>query len=180
MKFNSTPFQGLYLVEPFRHADARGEFVKTFHAPKFADQGLTFDFREEFYSISNKGVLRGMHFQTPPAAHQKIVYCIAGSVLDVVLDLRKTEPTYGKSYSIELNEENRNTLWIPIGFAHGFLSLRNGSCVVYKTDKEHAPDNDKGLLWNSFGFEWPTTGPTVSTSPRDNQHPSFESFESPF
>ena len=180
MKINTTSFRGLFQIEPFRHFDTRGEFVKTFHADKFAEFGLTLDFREEFFSVSNKGVLRGMHFQTPLAEHQKIVYCTAGRVLDVLLDLRTNEPTFGKSYFVELSSANRSMLWIPLGFAHGFLSLEDGSCVIYKTDKEHSPENDMGLHWNSFGFNWPAGKQSYLVSPRDMNHPSFAEYESPF
>ena len=111
-------FTGVHLLEPFRATDPRGEFVKTYHIGQAKLAGLSFELREEFYSVSKKDVVRGMHFQAPPHAHQKVVYCINGSILDVLVDLRKSEPTYGQSISIELSAANRKVLWIPVGIAH--------------------------------------------------------------
>jgi len=180
MQFNNTPFNQLFVIEPFRHSDSRGEFVKTYHTERFQHAGIQFELREEFFSVSKKDVLRGMHFQTPPFVHQKFVYCTQGKILDVVLDLRKSEPTYGKCFSIELSALNRLMLWIPIGFAHGFLSLTDESCVIYKTDREHAPSNDIGICWNSFGFAWQVQPKLLKLSPRDLQLPPFDSLQSPF
>jgi len=180
MQFKNTPFNQLLVIEPFRHIDLRGEFVKTYHAEQFQHAGLRFELREEFFSVSKKDVLRGMHFQTPPFEHQKCIYCTQGNILDVVLDLRKNEPTYGKCFSIELSALNRLMLWIPIGFAHGFLSLTEESCVIYKTDREHAPSNDMGIRWNSFGFDWQVDAHLLKLSARDLQLPPFDSLQFPF
>lgn len=152
--------------------------MKPFHAGQLAEHGIEMSVREEFFSTSAKDVLRGMHFQIPPHDHQKLVYCIAGRVLDVILDLRKASPTYGKSASVELSADNRHLLFIPRGFAHGFLSLEEGSCMVYKTDAVHAPACDAGILWESFGFPWPIRQPLLS--PRDAAFPPLEAFDSPF
>lgn len=134
--------------------------------------------REEFFSTSSKDVLRGMHFQTPPHAHQKLIYCITGRVLDVLLDLRRSSPTYGQSIALELSAANRHVLFVPVGFAHGFLSLEDHSCLVYKTDAVHAPQHDAGIRWDSFGFDWPADSPLISG--RDLTHPEFSEFRSPF
>lgn len=136
--------------------------------------------REEFFSTSADGVLRGMHFQVPPHAHQKLVYCIAGRVWDVLLDLRTASPAFGKAAGFELSAANRHVVHIPAGFAHGFLSLEGGSCLVYKTDAVHAPSCDSGVRWDSFGYEWPTLGRTPMVSARDASHPRLEDFVSPF
>lgn len=173
-------FAGVYLLEPFSHSDVRGDFVKTFHIGQVKDAELNFELREEFYSISHKNVLRGMHFQMPPHSHQKIVSCLAGAVLDVLVDLRKSEPTFGKALSFELSATNRRVLWIPVGVAHGFLSLCDKSFVIYKTDKQHFPEFDQGVHWDSFGFKWPTTESSFLISSRDSNHPRFDQFESPF
>jgi len=180
MQFIDTPFRQLFVIAPFRHSDLRGEFVKTYHAERFQHVGIEFKLREEFFSVSKKDVLRGMHFQTPPFEHQKFVYCTEGNILDVLLDLRKNEPTYGKTFSVELSAVNRLMVWIPIGFAHGFLSLADNSCVVYKTDREHNPICDMGIRWDSFGFNWTTRMDSVELSQRDMLHPSFAAFDSPF
>jgi hypothetical protein len=172
------PLPGVKVLRPFVFEDARGNFVKPFHEGQLAEHGIAMTVREEFFSTSAKDVLRGMHFQVPPHAHQKLIYCIYGRVLDVLLDLRKPSPTFGHSIGIELSAATRDVLYIPKGFAHGFVSLMDDSCLVYKTDAAHSPSHDFGLAWNSFGFEWPVEKAIISE--RDLTHPSFEFFESPF
>lgn len=171
---------GACVVEPFVHADERGSFVKSFHAEQLAAAGLHFELREEFYSVSRRGVLRGMHFQTPPFAHQKLVSCVAGRVLDVLVDLRRGSATFGKSCSIELSSVRPQLVWVPPGFAHGFLSLADESCVIYRTDREHAAQHDRGIRWDSFGFDWPIAAAELVISPRDREHPALAEFASPF
>ena len=178
MHIQSEPLPGIKIIKPYSHKDTRGKFVKTFHEGQFAELGIQMKIREEFFSISSQNVLRGMHFQTPPNAHQKLVYCIRGSVLDVVLDLRKGSTSYGKSAAFKLSETNGHLVYIPIGFAHGFLSLENDSCLVYKTDSVHAPANDSGIHWNSIGYSWGISQPILS--PRDEAFPTLNSFNSPF
>lgn len=169
---------GAKILEPFVHRDERGDFVKTYHEEQLAGVGLEMVVREEFFSSSGRGVLRGMHFQVPPHAHQKLVYCISGRVLDVFLDIRRGSPTYGRAAGVELSAVNRQLLFLPVGFAHGFVSLEDGSCMVYKTDAVYEPEADAGIRWDSFGFEWPFAEPVVS--PRDEAFPLLEGFESPF
>lgn len=180
MDLIETPLPDVRVLRPFVFEDERGNFVKPFHEARLAEHGIAMTMREEFFSTSAAGVLRGMHFQVPPHAHQKLVYCITGRVLDVVLDLRRGSPTYGRSAGFELSAANRHVVHIPVGFAHGFLSLEDGSCLVYKTDCVHAPESDRGLLWDSFGFDWPVAGIDPVISPRDLSHPELASFESPF
>ncbi len=152
--------------------------MKTFHIERVSEVGFRFELREEFYSISHREVIRGMHFQVPPHQHQKIVYCSSGAILDVLVDLRSAELTYGKTLSFELSADNGVVLWIPPGIAHGFLSREDQTCVVYKTDCEYAPESDAGIRWDSFGFEWGQVAPVMS--PRDQSFPSLAEFESPF
>lgn len=150
--------------------------------PSNSDVVGTFALREEFYSVSKRGVIRGMHFQVPPADHTKIVVCMTGKILDVVLDLRPGK-YYGRSWSIPLDSAQPRTLVLPPGVAHGFLSLSDNSIVLYKTDHEYEPDHDQGIRWNSFGFQWPIEphfDPARYLSPRDLAHPLFADFESPF
>jgi len=151
-------------------SDARGSFVKTYARTALYGAGLDFDFAEEFYSTSHKGVLRGMHFQLPPHDHVKLVYCAIGAVQDVLLDLRRG-PGYGEVATVQLRGEAPALLVIPRGVAHGFLSLQDGSLMVYKTSSEHAPAHDAGIRWDSFGFDWGITGATLSQ--RDASHPAF-------
>lgn len=172
------PLPGVKVLKPFIFEDARGCFVKTYHEEQFQKHGISLTLQEEFYSTSSRNVLRGMHFQQPPHAHQKIIYCMKGKVLDVLLDIRKDSPTYGKSIGIDLSEQNRHILFVPIGLAHGFLSLEDHSTLVYKTDSLHNQQSDAGILWDSFGYPWPSGAKQISE--RDTKHPEFGIFESLF
>lgn len=178
MKIVSELLSGTFLIEPPIFIDERGDFVKTFHAETFSSLGMAFTPRESFYSTSRCGVLRGMHFQTPPHAHAKLVYCIRGSALDVVVDLRKRSPRYGAAASAVLSERNHQQLFIPLGVAHGFLALEDDTILVYMTTTVHSPSHDLGIRWDSFGFDWGTEAPTVSA--RDASLPTLGAFDSPF
>jgi|SRR5450756_1717029 len=178
MELVPTELPGLQVIRPRVFRDHRGQFVKTFHAPQFRELGLDFTPREEFFSVSAKGVVRGMHFQVPPAAHAKLVYCVSGGVLDVVLDLRKNSPTFGRCYARELSAINREMFFIPVGFAHGFLALQPDTTMVYLTSTEHSPAHDTGVHWNSFGFDWPDKNPILAE--RDKNLPALSGFPSPF
>ena len=169
---------GAWLLRPTIFQDLRGCFVKTYHSEVFASLGLTFAPREEFFSKSARGVIRGMHFQAPPHDCDRLVYCIHGRILDVILDLRGGSPTFGKSASAELSAENRLLLLIPKGFAHGFLSLEDNSTTVYLAGSMHVPSHDQGILWNSFGFAWPVTNPVLSV--RDETLVDFKEWATPF
>ena len=173
------PIPGVHIIESFQAVDERGQFVKTLQSAWLESVGARFELREEFYSVSARGVLRGMHFQIPPADHQKLVTCIAGSVLDVLLDVR-SGPTYGLAWSLELSAAHPCTLLIPSGIAHGFLSLSQNSIMLYKTDHQHSPDHDCGIAWDSFGFDWPLEGIAPQTSDRDLHHPRLADWETPF
>jgi len=154
MNFNKTTLDGLLEIENRRIEDSRGIFVKAFHKDSFSENGLDFDFKESFYSVSKQGVLRGMHFQLPPHDHSKLVYVTDGEILDVALDIRKDSPTFGEYFSTKLSAENTKSLYLPKGFAHGFLTLSNKATVVYMTTSIYEPDSDSGILWDSFGFNW--------------------------
>ncbi len=165
-------------MEPFIHRDPRGDFVKPFHEGQLAEHCISLELKEEFFSTSAANVIRGFHFQKPPHAHAKLIYCIGGRVLDVVIDIRKHSPTYGQCAGIELSVENHHVIYIPVGFAHAFASLEDGSCLVYKTDAAHAPQADAGILWSSVDFDWPFTEPLISA--RDAGFESLKDFNSPF
>jgi len=170
---------GVHLLTPRTFMDDRGLFIKTVHIRAWSELGIEFNLREEFYSISKKDVIRGMHFQAPPAAHQKVVTCLRGTILDVLVDLRKDSPMFGKHLSLELTDSNRQILFIPVGVAHGFLSQTKDSLVIYKTDREYVKELDRGIHFQSFGFSWPVDDPIVSS--RDAEHPRLDAeFESPF
>ena len=152
--------------------------MKTFNADFYAEQGLPTQWREEYYSYSKKGVIRGMHFQTPPHDHEKLVYCMQGSVLDVVLDLRSASPTFGDHCAFELDGSQGQGLMITKGIAHGFLAMTDDVLMLYKVTSVYSSDNDRGIRWDSFGFDWTVNEPIVST--RDRTHPTFADFVSPF
>ena len=178
MEFIETGLPGCCEIQCRVLKDGRGTFTKTFHHDEFQQFGLRTDWKEEYYSRSSRNVIRGMHFQTPPAEHAKLVYCLAGEILDVVLDLRKGSPTFGEYREFKLSPEAGNSIYIPMGCAHGFLSLTDDSVVHYKVTSMYAPANDHGLLWSSFGFGWPTDHPIVSD--RDMAHPRLDDYDSPF
>lgn len=169
---------GVHLIQAKKFIDSRGNFVKTFNKELFEKLNLRTDFEESFYSTSNKNVIRGMHFQIPPFHHVKLVYVVKGSILDLALDLRKESPTFGKSVGYELNAENGQMLYIPEGFAHGFLSNEDDSIVVYLTTKGYSPEHDKGIHFESFGFDWTVKNTIVSE--RDSSFPNLADFDSPF
>ena len=178
MDLISEPLPGVKVLRPVIFEDNRGCFVKTFHEGQLAAFGIHFSIREEFFSTSAENVLRGMHFQLPPHAHQKLIYCIQGRVMDVLLDIRKMSKTFGKVATINLSSTNQHLVYVPIGVAHGFLSLENGSSLVYKTDSAHVPNYDTGIRWNSFGFYCGVADPIVSA--RDAAFPAMVDFSTPF
>jgi dTDP-4-dehydrorhamnose 3,5-epimerase/CDP-3, 6-dideoxy-D-glycero-D-glycero-4-hexulose-5-epimerase len=168
---------GCFLLQPKRFEDQRGSLVKTYNEGLCKALGVDLDIREEFYSVSHKNVLRGMHFQLPPHEHDKLVYCTRGAVMDVLLDLRKG-PDYGKVASAELTGEHAHLVFIPKGIAHGFATLTDDALMLYKTSTVHAPESDCGIRWDSFGFDWGVVAPIISA--RDQQHRVFADFKSPF
>ncbi len=178
MKIINTYIEDLFIIEHNTISDNRGQFVKTFHAADFSLNGLETGFCESFYSISNKNVIRGMHFQLPPNEHIKLVHLISGRICDVVLDIRRKSSTYGKFFSIELEGSSKRSLYIGKGLAHGFLSLAENSVVEYHTSSLHNPTSDFGIHFDSFGFNWNTLHPIVSL--RDKNFLYFKHFESPF
>jgi dTDP-4-dehydrorhamnose 3,5-epimerase len=174
------PLPGVKVLKPFVFEDARGFFVKPFHEDQLAALGIRMNVREEFYSSSSVGVLRGMHYQAPPHDHQKLIYCSHGRVMDVILDLRKDSSTFGKAVGVELSSVNRHVIYVPVGFAHGFVSMAADTCMVYKTDKVHAITHDRGILWNSIDFAWDQYCQSPIISDRDGKHPAFAEVMSPF
>jgi dTDP-4-dehydrorhamnose 3,5-epimerase len=177
MKFEKLDIEGCYLVKNFVSHDNRGAFVKTFIEEEFRNVGLQTEFKESYYSLSKKNVIRGMHFQTPPHEHDKLVYVTNGEILDVVLDIRKASKTFGHSISVRLNALS-DSIYIPQGCAHGFLTLTTEATVVYNVSSVYNPLADGGILWDSFGFEWKINDPIISN--RDSVFESFMTFNSPF
>ena len=178
MTFSESPIPGCYEVQLPVHSDARGSFVKTIASSQFAARGLEAGFVETFYTVSGENVLRGMHLQLPPADHAKFVYCVAGEVMDVCLDARRSSPAFGRHMVIELAADRHNALYLPRGVAHGFYVRQAPAIMVYHVTSEHEPRLDSGIAWNSFGAKWPTHSPLLS--PRDARLTPFQDFASPF
>lgn len=170
------------LIRPRRHGDARGWFVETYNRDTFADYGINATFVQDNHSLSAPAfTLRGLHFQTPPHAQDKIVRCIRGRIFDVVVDVRRDSPTYGKWVGAELSAENGDQLFISVGFAHGFVTLEPNCEVTYKCSDTYAPDHDGGIRWDSVGIDWPLpVGTAPELSDKDKMQPSLADFDSPF
>ncbi|MFA6902684.1 MAG: dTDP-4-dehydrorhamnose 3,5-epimerase [Gallionellaceae bacterium] len=178
MELLQTGIPGCYEIKPNTFRDNRGTFVKTYHNDIFAEMGLRTDWKEEYYSVSNRGVIRGMHFQTPPMQHAKMVYCLQGTVQDVILDLRTGSPSYGTCISIELSSEKANIIYLPEGVAHGFCTLTEQAIMQYKVTSVYSSQHDSGILWNSIPMDWQCTAPTLSD--RDASFIRLANFLSPF
>ena len=176
--FIKTKIDGVIIVEPKVFGDNRGYFMETYEKRKFAEGGITADFVQDNQSMSTKGVLRGLHFQkTHPQA--KLVRVIQGSVYDVAVDLRNGSPTYGEYVGVVLSSENKKQLFIPRGFAHGFLVLSDIAEFVYKCDDFYYPSDEGGIMWNDpeVGVEWPLAKiEEIKLSEKDKKNPGLHSF----
>ncbi|MXP62979.1 dTDP-4-dehydrorhamnose 3,5-epimerase [Roseomonas sp. M0104] len=177
---SSNPVQ---LIRPRRFGDDRGWFVESWNRDRFAALGIRCEFVQDNHSMSAAvGTLRGLHFQRPPHAQAKLVRCLRGRIFDVAVDLRKGSPTYGHWVGATLTGEGGEQLFVPVGFAHGFVTLEPGSEVAYKTSAAYAPDCDAGIRWDdpTIGVEWPLPahGPTLSA--KDQRQPALAGFDTPF
>lgn len=170
MNVDTTPLLGVLVVTPRVFGDARGFFLETFHAERYAASGIKGPFVQDNWSRSAKNILRGLHFQNPNA-QGKLVGVVRGAVFDVAVDVRVGSPTFGKWFGLELTEGNKKQLWIPPGFAHGFCSLADETDFFYKCTAFYSPESEKTILWNdpSIGIDWPVSSPILS--PKDAQAP---------
>jgi dTDP-4-dehydrorhamnose 3,5-epimerase len=160
MNVIKTPLDGLLIIEPTVFGDQRGFFYESFNAQRFAEQtGVDVQFVQDNHSRSAKGVLRGLHYQIQQA-QGKLVRVTSGAVFDVAVDLRKSSPTFGKWYGLELSAENKRQLWIPAGFAHGFVVTSDFAEFLYKTTDYYAPAHERSVIWNdpAIGVAWPLDG----------------------
>jgi dTDP-4-dehydrorhamnose 3,5-epimerase len=176
MIFQETPLAGSYVIDLEKKGDDRGFFARAFCEREFEAKGLSTRFVQVNNSLSaQKGTLRGMHYQLAPRAETKLVRCIRGSLHDVILDLRPGSATFGRSFGAELSAENRRMMYVPRGFAHGFVTLSDATEAFYFVDEFYAPDQERGLRWNDprFAIEWPVE-PTV-LSEKDRMHRDFDS-----
>jgi dTDP-4-dehydrorhamnose 3,5-epimerase len=173
-----TDIPGCLEITPKVQIDCRGTFVKTYQSSLYIRLGLHADFVEEYHSRSKRRVLRGLHFQVPPHAHFKVVYCVQGSALDAIVDLRVGSPTYGQYYLIELSAATGNMLYLPPGIAHGFYVNSREAILAYRVSTEYVPAADTGILWNSANIPWADDQPIMSA--RDQSLPKMADFDSPF
>jgi len=171
------------LIVPKRHVDDRGWFSEIFHQERLRNIGITNHFVQDNQSTSKQaGTLRGLHFQLPPAAQAKLVTVVKGRILDVAVDIRRGSPTFGKYVSTEVSSETGHQLYIPVGFAHGFLTLENDVVVMYKGSDYYAPTHESGIRWNDpdIAFPWPLEDANIIISDKDRRLPLLKEFASPF
>lgn len=181
MLVEQTPLEGVLVFTPRLFSDDRGSFFESFNHRQFEESvGHAVNFVQDNESVSHLHVLRGLHFQSPPMAQGKLVRVVHGSVLDVAVDLRKESPTFGKHFSLVLSGENKQQLWIPPGFAHGFLSREAGTIFAYKCTNYYAPATEVTLQWNDpdLGISWGIDQPVISAKDQDSL--LFRTFQSPF
>jgi dTDP-4-dehydrorhamnose 3,5-epimerase len=180
MIIENTTIKDLKIIHPDVFEDGRGYFYESYNQRTFHQNGIIDHFVQDNQSLSQSRVLRGMHFQNPPYAQGKLVRVIKGSILDVALDLRKKSPTYGKHFAIELNEKNKLMLWLPIGFAHGFVTLENETIFSYKCSSFYNKLSEVCILWDdkTLNINWGISNPILSQ--KDREGVLFDKFVSPF
>ena len=182
MKFIPAKFAGAFLIEPQVFQDERGFFLESYSKKKFEEAGIDIEFLQDNHSMSaKKGVLRGMHFQKPPFSQTKLVRVTKGKVFDVILDLRKSSETFGQWEGFELSADNFRMLLVPKGFAHGFLTLEDGTEFLYKCDEFYHPEADSGVIWNdpNLAIDW-TFRENIVVSEKDKKLGFFRDLESEF
>ncbi len=180
MEIIETKIKGLLIIKPKVFADDRGYFFESYNEIVFKNNGIDVSFLQDNQSLSNTGVLRGLHFQAPPFAQGKLVRVITGAVLDVAVDIRKNSPTYGENVTIELTEENKTMFYIPPGFAHGFATLRDNTIFSYKCTNVYNKASEGTIQWNDedLNINWNISNPILSD--KDIKGMAFQDFKSPF
>jgi dTDP-4-dehydrorhamnose 3,5-epimerase len=173
MKLVATEFRDLYVLEPTVLGDDRGYFMESYSRRTLMQTGIDLNFVQDNQSSSRKGVLRGLHYQTAPYAQTKLVRVLSGIILDVVVDLRRQEKTFGKHFSLELSAENKKQVLVPKGFAHGFITLSDQAEVFYKCDEYYHPEADRGILYSDPGLaiDWKMEADQFILSDKDRKHP---------
>lgn len=180
MEVIKTKLDGVFIVQPRVFKDSRGYFYESFNEQEFKEKVCDTTFVQDNQSKSTYGVLRGLHFQSPPHAQAKLVRCVKGSVLDVAVDIRKGSPTYGQYVSVLLTEDNYRQLFIPKGFAHGFSTLTDEAVFQYKVDDIWCKECEGGINILSLGIDWGVRNEDVNVSRKDSHYVNFDEFESPF
>lgn len=180
MEIYKTKFNGLMVVQPKVFKDDRGHFFEWFREDILKSYGIEYKFVQDNEAKSRKNVLRGLHFQNPPFAQGKLVRVICGAVLDIAVDIRKNSETYGECFSRELSGKNKTMIWIPPGFAHGYITLEDNTIFQYKCTAYYNKDSEGSIRWNDpdLGIDWGSEGPIVSD--KDKSAPLFNEFESEF
>jgi dTDP-4-dehydrorhamnose 3,5-epimerase len=179
-KFRKLEIKDVVLIEPHVFRDIRGYFMETYKFSEFSNNGIKEHFTQDNHSLSTKYVLRGLHYQLPPYAQGKLVRCINGEIFDVAVDIRKNSPTFGKWVGVNLSSENKKMLYIPSGFAHGFLTLSDVAEIHYKMTNEYAPEYERGILWNDkeIDINWPVDDiNSIIISDKDKVHPFLKDAE---
>lgn len=183
MEVLKTGTEGVFIIEPKVFGDNRGYFFESFNAKEFAEKtGVDVTFVQDNESKSKYGVLRGMHFQLPPYTQSKLVRVVKGKVLDVVVDIRKGSPTYGKYEMCELTEENHRQFFVPKGMAHGFCVLSEEAIFQYKCDNFYHPEAEGAIAWDDpdIAISWPIPSEDIILSEKDKRHPCLKNFDTPF
>ena len=183
MEIETTDLEGVVILTPRRFGDERGFFAETWNRARMAEAGIDVDFVQDNHSLSGEvGTLRGLHFQTPPFGQDKLVRVVRGAILDVAVDLRRGSATYGRHVAAEISAEAWNQILVPVGFAHGFVTLTPDVEVIYKVTNYYSPEHDKGLLWSdpALGIDWPLPpgGPVLSE--KDKVQPTLAEVGAPF
>jgi len=180
MEFKTFDITGVVEIIPKKFGDARGLFFESYSYKVFAEAGIDVNFVQDNQSLSQKGVLRGLHFQRPPYAQGKLVRVTTGSVLDVAVDIRKSSPTYGQAVTCKLDAAQHNMLYIPPGFAHGFVALQDNTTFLYKCTDYYQPAAEGGIIWNDpeLNINWNIENPLISA--KDAVLPRLTHFDSPF
>jgi dTDP-4-dehydrorhamnose 3,5-epimerase len=180
MEISRFDIEGPVLIRPRIFADERGYFFESFNHAAFSEAGLETVFVQDNQSLSVRGALRGLHFQNPPHAQGKLVRVVKGAVMDIAVDIRKKSPTYGRYIKVELTEENKLMLWIPPGFAHGFITLVDDTLFLYKCTSLYNKESESGIVWNdaALNIDWGTDHPLVS--PKDLQLATFNNCNNRF
>jgi dTDP-4-dehydrorhamnose 3,5-epimerase len=180
MEFERLKIPDIILITPRIFRDERGFFLETYSKEIFWENGITVNFVQDNHSFSKKGVLRGLHYQAPPMAQDKLVTVVTGEVFDVAVDLRKKSPTFGKWVGLTLSGDDQKMLFIPKGFAHGFITLSEVAHFEYKVSNVYSPEHDRGLSWNDpdIGIAWPIEKPQLNT--KDSQQPRLKEIEDIF
>ena len=176
MEFRALALHGAIEIKPRKIEDERGYFSEIFRLRDFVDHVGPIEFVQENQSLSvRSGTIRGIHFQSPPAAQGKLVRCLAGRLVDIAVDLRRDSATFGKSVSVVLSPDENNQLWVPVGFGHAFCTLEPNSIISYRVTSYYSPDHDKGVAWDDpeIGIDWPSVADPQTLSAKDRNQPSL-------